>query len=454
MPLLAGIVQALGMSTPRTERPRSLDAAREDKPRSSKEDEDASRTVAEVDMMPDSLIDSQLEGSMPFEDADHTIADLTSQVKELKSSNEQQAKILQRLWATLRRRESELETSHDTLRDERIKFVRARDDLLFQLRKIQNDLDTATSDLRNAQISTFKQARSEWLPEEDSKVRDDVSQLYKDIRSWAKTYARSGFSCANVLSSADYRYGQKFFRRVRRVATLSGIDEIKDMKHLFLVLAALLSEHLRLMIFRTPFFWLKDTSQSLSPHEVFDRLFLTTCETRTSEAHLWRAQLMRFLFKNGDHEIQDEPIESDLIPYGFAEFLYTDIVKGFLERYEKILMDGLNKEDRYTRNFELFKLVTRSANLYGRLQTQRTSYFWTSADSCLGDRFSVSLPHMKADRLHKLDEDEEDTSIDGSKVKIVLSPTVFASGNSQGEDYDSQRVIAKAVVYLEEEEGF
>ncbi|KAK8160317.1 hypothetical protein BKA80DRAFT_274795 [Phyllosticta citrichinensis] len=61
---------------------------------------------------------------------------------------------------------------------------------------------------------------------------------------------------------------------------------------------------------------------------------------------------------------------------------------------------------------------------------------------------------MKADRLHKLDEDEEDTSIDGSKVKIVLSPTVLASGNSQGEDYDSQRVIAKAVVYLEEEEDF
>ncbi|KAK7607929.1 hypothetical protein BKA81DRAFT_381175 [Phyllosticta paracitricarpa] len=389
-------------------------------------------------------LDVELKNAIP-QDLTH---DPASELKESKKLNEQQARQIRKLSSALEQTEDYLKKYEQALRNERLESEQTRLGFLHKLQKTQADLDTAMADLRKAQLSTFKQARSDWVPEEDSKVRDDVSQLYKDIRTWAKTYADSGAACANRLSSLDEMLRSQFVTRISNVARLSGTDEIKEMKHPFLILAALLSQHLQLLIFDNPFFWLNDDEHNPSL-AAFSQLFRAMCKTRFGEAQAWRAQLTRFLFMSGDNKDTEQPVGNAVMSKKDLDNLCKDFICFFISDEEKTMLRVLDKTERQVRDNELFSLTRRAVILYGRLQTQRTCYNWIKPTQILGTDFSASSPYLRADRLHKIDEDEEDTTLDGSKVKIVLSPVVLACGNSRGEDYNSHRVIAKATVYLE-----
>lgn len=100
------------------------------------------------------------------------------------------------------------------------------------------------------------------------------------------------------------------------------------------------------------------------------------------------------------------------------------------------------------RNAELRKLYHRAGKLALSLWAQRSSI------KCYGlpqlQTFSSSSPMMSAHRLHQLDEDDE--SLDGRRVLACMQPAVLAFGNESGENYDTDKIWASAVVLVAADE--
>jgi hypothetical protein len=66
-----------------------------------------------------------------------------------------------------------------------------------------------------------------------------------------------------------------------------------------------------------------------------------------------------------------------------------------------------------------------------------------------GQKFSCESRVMELHRIHGLDPDDDDK--DGEDVAMVVQPGFVAKGNENGEEYDKEKVWAKAVVLLLEE---
>lgn len=170
-----------------------------------------------------------------------------------------------------------------------------------------------------------------------------------------------------------------------------------------------------------------------------------------SGAHLWRAQLLRSAFP----DLQTSailPVEPNL-PKSMSgdkvDVLYRLLCNSFLKGPIMKLLRSLSLEEEKACKLELFRLYVQAGNLQTRLKTHRANIQWGEPIRCIGYPFTVGSEYFKADRVHRL-EDDEDTSHDGQEVCIVLSPPVIISGDQHGDNYDSERVVAKGIVVLQE----
>ncbi|KAL1626257.1 hypothetical protein SLS54_003094 [Diplodia seriata] len=108
----------------------------------------------------------------------------------------------------------------------------------------------------------------------------------------------------------------------------------------------------------------------------------------------------------------------------------------------------MERDEDQTCGMQLQDLISRAMKLFSRLQTQRADYIWNEPSDSLCTGFDVHSPKMAADRLVRLDDDE-DESCNGKKIKIVVSPAVQRYGNSHGENFQTGHFLVKAVVFLE-----
>ncbi|KAK8212752.1 hypothetical protein IWZ01DRAFT_570720 [Phyllosticta capitalensis] len=400
------------------------------------------------------LRDSVKRSSMHIADLKKSQAENTSHPNQ---SRQDLLNQIQALEETLQEQYDEFTQDNDELahrlsalqrlrKDERTYLTEKNQDLLHQLEKTQADLHSTSNDLRKIQDSIFTRSHSEWPVEDDCKIREDVARISRDIRAWAKTYGASGESIPTRPIVVDEEGLNEFTRKVSSVAKISNFDEIRSMKHAFLLLAALLAEEIRLLIFKSPFFWLKGNKKTT--YSWLDQAFLEMCKYRPSEAQTWRVELMHVLCGNGDKTENDKTVAATVFQNRVTK-LCKDFSKDFFSSSEAMMLKVMDAEELARCGQDLEKLVTRAVSIYVKLQTQPSVYKWSQPTKFLGKPFSVASDCMKADRLHKIDEDENDTAMDGAQVKIVLSPAVFAYGNAQGEDIEGRRCIAKAVVYLE-----
>jgi hypothetical protein len=120
-------------------------------------------------------------------------------------------------------------------------------------------------------------------------------------------------------------------------------------------------------------------------------------------------------------------------------------MKSFLRSPVQLLLRTIADETNLrTRNSELQKLYHRAGKLALSLWAQRASI------KCYGlsqlQTFSSSSPTMSAHRLHQLDEGDE--CLDGRRVLACMQPAVLAFGNENGENYDTSKIWASAVVLV------
>ncbi|KAL1641387.1 hypothetical protein SLS58_006088 [Diplodia intermedia] len=314
-----------------------------------------------------------------------------------------------------------------------------------ELKKVQDKLDSTVVDLRKAQLNSFKQAQTGWFVQEDAEIHHTISQLYKDVRTWAKAYGVKSLEAYRKFSpDANPCLSQS----ISKIAFFNSWDEIFTFKHPFLILAALVSDILSTYIFEDYFWIFRNPGDPKDHGERANALRDTFSQLRRNnavDAHTWRALLFRTVFP--------EPENSELTIWGeFPVEGYANLLNHFTGYIShgaaSAFLREMGQDEKQRCDLELQYLIHRAITLFSRLKTQRADYVWNEPSPSLCTGFDVHSPKMAADRLVRLDDDE-DESCNGKKIKIVVSPAVQKFGDSNGEEFENSRFITKAVVFLE-----
>lgn len=141
-------------------------------------------------------------------------------------------------------------------KDQSNSFAAQAQKLSDQLEEASVKAQLATAELKGFQLDALQQAQSGWTPAEDSQVRDALQGLYSKIRIWAKKYS------APSLRDPLLQHGPDFLGVLAQFPTL---DSLLALKHPYLIVSALVSEHLRHGVFANPFFVLTHTQHDEEP---------------------------------------------------------------------------------------------------------------------------------------------------------------------------------------------
>ncbi|KAK7514990.1 hypothetical protein IWZ03DRAFT_361431 [Phyllosticta citriasiana] len=300
-----------------------------------------------------------------------------------------------------------------------------------ELQEANKKTESVVAQLRTIQLQALKQVQSGWTAVEDSKVRDAAENLQAKIRAWAKKYS------APSLREPLEKFG------------FSGWESLVDFKHPFLIVVALLSEHVRVNLFGNPFHLVSfngDYGAFSNDGSHLNSVYEKLLKDNVPRSQEFRNQLLRIYFPKS--QLGQIGLDSSLIHPEVPHKVYRNITRNFFNWFASLLsLDEKTVQPCYE---ELLQIVLEAGTLNSHLATQRTLYIWQSAAPFLGQGFTVSSPYVKADRLNRLD-DEEDDKCDGKPIRIILGLVLSACGNNDGEDYDKDhRVLTKASVWIDD----
>ncbi|KAK8212739.1 hypothetical protein IWZ01DRAFT_541391 [Phyllosticta capitalensis] len=320
------------------------------------------------------------------------------------------------------------------------------DDFAAKVQKLNNQLEQANAkaeqakaELKGFQLDAMEKAQNGWPAVEDSKVRDALQGLFAKVRAWSKKYSVSSMTVPLQRFAPDF---------LSTVADFPEDEALVNLKYPHLILAALVSEHLRLGVFANPFFVLshieneKDMPQR---GEHLNDVFQKLLKVNEPEAHQFRIQVLRHFFP--ESQLDQLGQHSSLVKWETPKKLLTDNTMSFFSSFAAFIRID---DDSWQPCYEgLFQIVAAAAAINNHLATQRIWYVWRGPSPLLGQPFAVSSEYARADRYNKLNDDE-DTKCDGKPIRITLSPVLFAYGNSDGKDYDKHRVVVKASVWIDD----
>lgn len=109
-----------------------------------------------------------------------------------------------------------------------------------------------------------------------------------------------------------------------------------------------------------------------------------------------------------------------------------------------------SKESIEDRSRELREIFMKATDIATDLWTQRPNLHQQGLNEFRHQTFNISLMTMEAHPLNKVDYD--DPSYNGRRIGIVVRPALLVECEDEGEESDgnSFRVLARAVVWLED----
>lgn len=115
--------------------------------------------------------------------------------------------------------------------------------------------------IRKQQEESFKQMETaRWLPMDESKVISELDRLKRDMRMWAKTNSIKEISFLDSLQESDFA---ALMGQLSNVVNLENGQLPKSIlntpKSPILLLNALLTYHVYINLFRSPFFFVQGT---------------------------------------------------------------------------------------------------------------------------------------------------------------------------------------------------
>ncbi|KAL4785996.1 hypothetical protein BJX76DRAFT_355588 [Aspergillus varians] len=383
-----------------------------------------------------SMEDKNLVGNPKNDAYLHKVRTLEAQIQEMSAEHDQFSQetsaTIQHLTKQLQMRDKSMENQDDRIRQQDAEIERLQ----------RNIVEMPQRPPRQFQPVVV----TKWhAPREDRIVRDDLSKLVDRVRTWARKYSVACYSDLDGVPTSD---------KDLAMGSLNGhciydnwdttIEKlpIRRDKIPAILVQAILAKEVFERFFTDPFFAFMsiEGDQSVPRPEGMRILqHAMTEEAGEAEAHLWRSQTIRSLSNTETHAFLRARAEKSC----------SEFASGFLGSPVRVLLrpDAERDESNEKRFEDLQSLYKGAAQLALSLWGQRAFI------SCRGlqdlPRFTVANELMSAHRLHQIDED--DTSLDGSKVLLVVQPAILAFGSEDAEHYDQHKVWAPATVLLEAE---
>ncbi|KAE8553648.1 hypothetical protein TMatcc_006902 [Talaromyces marneffei ATCC 18224] len=290
-----------------------------------------------------------------------------------------------------------------------------------------------------------------WTAPEDGKVRDNFLRLEEKIKKWAKTNAFQNVSGRN-LDHLTVAQKQEVIESLSGYCVSGNWDQIIQMmapavakKVPYLFAQAMLSKDIFGGIFENPFFTLDVLGEAKFPasSQLFG-LYRAMLEIDETEAHTWRAQMLRIL------QTPNRVSKSDIAFGGRLEAGLSRMAEQrsdqFLSGSVKYLLSTSGGNDQSVKK-ALADIYTFAGQLSLSVWTQRSFL------DCPKLQHNVCFVNghelMSAHAIHRLD-DEEDTRLDGHSIIAIIQPAVLAFGNDDAEHYEQHKVWAGAIVLVDE----
>ncbi|KAK8151923.1 hypothetical protein BC567DRAFT_268027 [Phyllosticta citribraziliensis] len=308
-------------------------------------------------------------------------------------------------------------------------------------------------ELKNIRGKLLKCESSKWIPEEDQSIQHAVQDLQLTIRSWAKDCSVKSFS--DVLDTERLPEESSFLRRVSECSVYKEHSQFEGLEHPFLLLAAFLSEVIRVTVWGDPFFHFQNLNaeHAYSFAGGLNKTFYGMRDVDERKANSWRKDIIRHEFPDSASPlIRDSHAGELLVPKSVGEEVlqrvYSFLEDRFLTSIPQWMFKAGESEETQKMKEDLDQIFKRAGNLHFRLLTQQASFVWTSPAQQVGKRFSVRNDEFWIDQLHYL-ADRADESLNDRVVHIVVGTGLVAYGDAFGEDYSKRRVIVPARLFLE-----
>jgi hypothetical protein len=123
--------------------------------------------------------------------------------------------------------------------------------------------------------------------------------------------------------------------------------------------------------------------------------------------------------------------------------LAHELADGFLRRAKPFL--HIKEPDAVRSSLETIMLKATAMSF--QLWTQR-SYLDVQGLPSFREHFSITNRKMKPCAFHSQQLDQDERSLEGTKVQLVFHPAVLMRGNSEGSDFTTYRILKQAVVWV------
>lgn len=351
--------------------------------------------------------------------------------------------------------------------------LRAENDELIQQQKNQEEL------IRQAQASVFRSLeKAEWTPPEDGVIRQQLDNLYKEIKNWCKSASKKSVSDWGLDKLDIQKQGwESVWRDIAQFNENSSFPcgfspGISDKKG-WMLMSASLSKFVCVTMFQRPFSFMDhltegDTNIDLSDFNLNQGLnSLLSCmkmgkrvsfmirgyslcsNVQTGngewapEVHSWRAETLRLLDPQNPESSPQTKGTLKNMTLSAREKVASRMAKEFVALVQSFLdKDNLEQLEK--------KVMRPAAELAYQLFTQKSCLQYKTIregddDYSLPATFSTTSTLMEPSSVH-LGEDEE--VLDGRLIALVLFPALVMRGDSEGTDYKRCRILKKAILWL------
>ena len=339
---------------------------------------------------------------------------------------------------------------------------------LNELHKTNVQMDT---DLREFQIKSFREmGKDSWTPMEDRIVREKLTEIHKDIEDWVEENCVESFRDVVVedLTEEEEENLMNFLQR------FTYIEEEKDSLSYqlsrwearsmdpVLIQTAIITHMMYIFIFRNPFMALDglvdlEQAESVSSSMTVTYQMLSSCKhllfflwspsqlmiclVNRKQAHRWRSQLMRILFPkpiSGGKFDGLEPVDENV-----TNHLRWKCEMAVRELENSPYVAFLKKEwsDEYRE--QMVEFWFQATEIFTQLQTQLPRASWPDVTQNQYAGLGFNEQYAEAHRSQAFGDDYR-----GKRIEVIISPFVSLWGNEDGEQYDKERVVSKAVVLI------
>ncbi|KAK2733111.1 hypothetical protein FQN57_002303 [Myotisia sp. PD_48] len=303
-----------------------------------------------------------------------------------------------------------------------------------------------------------------WTAQPDQTIRDNLSLFQRQIRDWSKEYAIESILMMEQLKlTGDEK--DDFLNALAGVMTLAENGSIPEYLYAgkmgkrlpAIILNALLARDIYTLIFDDPFYFLSQsdatpdhtTSVDSTPlvNETLNKIYEEIKDVNEREAHIWRSQLVRVYNPPNGIKLEDSEIAAKAKMKVRIQRCSEYFASIFHAGPAQHLFRHMSKDNEICRLKKLRDIYISAGHLATRLWTQRTFTTTQHLEDLRVDPFRNNSPTMEAHPSQGL-EDDEDHTLDGAQIAVVVHPAVLAFGNDDCENFHQARVWAKAVVLL------